>query len=422
MISPGEASTSKYVCSIDNDAIEITRTEPPILGDSWLKIQFMRTIRVPDNTTETLKLPPGLGRFALSQVSKYEDNLPINVSARGGVFFIMHPNESMWVSFKARDPFMVKLYAGGVNGLSGEYKFEDAETIVRRQHRYRSGQQIQDYIVTPGQQWLDGIAVSPGVFRQFKALPSGQDYSFNALFGKPLRASESLFQLGGEHEVVVYSVGGGAFSFCCDVNIEVLDIKKAIKRWIGIKHDDMTFIYDGRRLKDNKTLFDYQHRDGDSITLAVHRGGDTGASFIEHERSVQVAAGGVVEQNIKRDWLDPKGWEPERTITIPVHILNPEAYLQAGLSLFNIGQAHTFRSVQSIVKAKRNWVRTYGVNKNMNPQLIELGGKEGQGFVAEDDINPVVNLHGVVANPDDLVNFWGPFRYFRVLADLEKEL
>jgi len=35
----------------------------------------------------------------------------------------------------------------------------------------------QDYIVSPGQLWLDGIAIKPGVVRQFVAMPMDSGYS-----------------------------------------------------------------------------------------------------------------------------------------------------------------------------------------------------------------------------------------------------
>jgi hypothetical protein len=30
---------------------------------------------------------------------------------------------------------------------------------------------LQDYVVVPGQEWLDGICVAPGIVRQFVAMP-----------------------------------------------------------------------------------------------------------------------------------------------------------------------------------------------------------------------------------------------------------
>ena len=46
---------------------------------------------------------------------------------------------------------------GNVNAISGLPKHEIAEK--------------QDYVVVPNQPWLDGIAVEPGVVRQFVAMP-----------------------------------------------------------------------------------------------------------------------------------------------------------------------------------------------------------------------------------------------------------
>lgn len=68
----------------------------------------------------------------------------------------------------------------GVNVVSGEHNREDAQTNARRSERIRESKSIQDYVVTPRQLWLDGIAVSPGVVRQFIAMPMGEGYSVEA--------------------------------------------------------------------------------------------------------------------------------------------------------------------------------------------------------------------------------------------------
>jgi hypothetical protein len=39
---------------------------------------------------------------------------------------------------------------------------------------------LQDYIVVPGQQWLDGVADSNGTVRQFVATPFGSGHSIEA--------------------------------------------------------------------------------------------------------------------------------------------------------------------------------------------------------------------------------------------------
>ncbi len=144
-----------------------------------LTIKFMRTIRVPDNTDDS-KLPPGLGEFRLFKTLDFAAKLPADMTAQHGVFFAMHQHEAMWVDFKANHPFMIKMYAGGINVVSGEHSVETIETKMRRLNLIGEGKSIQDYVVVPGQMWIDGFAVAPGVVRQFVATPLGMGYSVEA--------------------------------------------------------------------------------------------------------------------------------------------------------------------------------------------------------------------------------------------------
>lgn len=76
---------------------------------------------------------------------------------------------------------------GGVNAISGEHASEEDEDRIRkrRANLKRSGHSIQDYVVVPGQEWIDGVAVNPGLVLQFVAMPMGDGYSVEAqLTGK----------------------------------------------------------------------------------------------------------------------------------------------------------------------------------------------------------------------------------------------
>jgi hypothetical protein len=86
----------------------------------------------------------------------------------------------MWINFKSMcaKKYLIKIYVGGVNAVSGESAIEDAGTQLRRQAKQRPGAaSLQDYIVVPQQKWLDGIADSNGTVRQFVAMPFGGGYS-----------------------------------------------------------------------------------------------------------------------------------------------------------------------------------------------------------------------------------------------------
>jgi len=53
--------------------------------------------------------------------------------------------------------YAVRINVGNINAISGL----SIQEVAGR----------QDYVVVPGQSWLDGIAVEPGVVRQFVAMP-----------------------------------------------------------------------------------------------------------------------------------------------------------------------------------------------------------------------------------------------------------
>lgn len=172
-----------YRCSVvkhnGTHAIAVERVLPNDKFPQRLEISFQRTIRVPDNGTVN-KLPPGLGSFTLHKIQDYAHRLPDEVVKKGGVFLPMHQKEAMWIHFKADAPFLVKIYVGGVNAISGEHAREEEDAQPRRAALRQDGHSIQDYVVLPDQPWLDGVAVKPGLVRQFVAMPMGQGYSVEA--------------------------------------------------------------------------------------------------------------------------------------------------------------------------------------------------------------------------------------------------
>lgn len=74
----------------------------------------------------------------------------------------------MWISFgpdvwHRAAKYAVRVFVGRVNAVSGQLMDEEPASD-------EAGRK-QDYIVIPGQKWLDGICVAPGVVRQFVAMP-----------------------------------------------------------------------------------------------------------------------------------------------------------------------------------------------------------------------------------------------------------
>ncbi|PGH32696.1 hypothetical protein GX50_04476 [[Emmonsia] crescens] len=149
------------------------------LDHGRLRMSFHRTIRVPE-TDKEFHLPPSFGKFPLYSVKQFEKRLPENMSLKGGLLFPIHEREAMWIRFEGRSQFAVKIYIGGVNVISGEPSTENMATKLRRQKLNSESQSLQDYIVTPTQLWVDGIATAPGNVRQFVAVASGQGFTVEA--------------------------------------------------------------------------------------------------------------------------------------------------------------------------------------------------------------------------------------------------
>lgn len=138
---------------------------PSIAPDEQFSISFMRTLRIPE-TDRTYSLPPSLGTFPLRHVEDYAGSLPSHTMGRGGVIMPMWQSEAMWMYFSNDGvPVAVKVGAGKINAVSGE---------AWRPGLHRGP---QDYMVSPGQPWLDGFAVEKGLIRQFVAMPLGDGYT-----------------------------------------------------------------------------------------------------------------------------------------------------------------------------------------------------------------------------------------------------
>jgi len=139
---------------------------PEVHKDARMQISFQRTLRIPDDG-EVHYLPPGLGDFPLRHVDDFARSVPPAWIEHGGVLLPMYQSEAMWIFFDSDVgyPFLVKVAAGKINAVTGESWLEGA-------HR-----DPQDYLVVPGQPWLDGFCVEKGVIRQFVAMPLGHGYT-----------------------------------------------------------------------------------------------------------------------------------------------------------------------------------------------------------------------------------------------------
>lgn len=145
---------------------------PEVHEDAVCRVDFQRTLRIPDDNRE-YPLPPGLGRFPVEHVEDHSSRLPAAWIEHGGVLLPMYQAEALWINFSsgiglgrgASYPFAVKIAAGKINAVTGE---EWSNGLV---------QDPQDYLVVPDQPWLDGFCVQKGLVRQFVAMPLGQGYT-----------------------------------------------------------------------------------------------------------------------------------------------------------------------------------------------------------------------------------------------------
>jgi hypothetical protein len=148
------------------------------LKDSFgLEISFQRTLRMPDDN-RLHQLPVSMGMFPLYNVEAYAERLPEQMVRDGGIFLPMWQREALWINFTPAAPpdeeeaevavygqrYALRIFVGGINAISGRHIDEEPSLDS-------SGNRHQEYIVVPGQVWLDGICVAPGVIRQFVAMP-----------------------------------------------------------------------------------------------------------------------------------------------------------------------------------------------------------------------------------------------------------
>jgi len=137
-----------------------------IIFNDGLRISFQRTLRIPDDG-DSYPLPPGLGSFPIRKVDDYADRVPAEWLQRGGVFLPMYQREAMWLRLSGESwkPRAVKVAVGKVCALTGAPWSEELHSDP------------QNYLVSPPQPWLDGIAAASGIIRQFVAMPLGMGYT-----------------------------------------------------------------------------------------------------------------------------------------------------------------------------------------------------------------------------------------------------
>lgn len=104
--------------------------------------------------------------YLIAQLRTDKPNFPLDMEA-------MKINFQVYGSdlFVPEAKYAIRVFIGGVNGLSGEPVKANMATVLKRLNGI---ERTQDYLYVrggdnPAQQWLDGVSIAPGIVRQFVA-------------------------------------------------------------------------------------------------------------------------------------------------------------------------------------------------------------------------------------------------------------
>ncbi|KAL4740495.1 hypothetical protein BDV11DRAFT_204276 [Aspergillus similis] len=250
-----------------------------ILVDGRLELSFHRTLRMPDDE-KIHPLPASRGLFPLYNVNAFASQLPERITKRGGIFFPMWQREALWIQFNHRGGnthYAIRVNIGHINSVSGLDIYEVSDK--------------QDYLVVPGQQWLDGIAAAVGSGYTVEGQVSGKE------------------KFGGIQIEVIPSYEHGTHTF--SYSTEQGHVKYAAE------HD---------------TPSDYALKDGDKVTMAPKPSTFMGQArlcdFLDDGESLEEIESlwGKLMQDIVQDSY-PKGvWDTARTRLLDIHILQPSDF------------------------------------------------------------------------------------------------
>ena len=186
----------------------------------------------------------------------------------------------MWIGFQSYLSYAIKISIGGINAISGEPAVPNSATSIRRRNLIKKGKSVQDYVVVgrEGQKWLDGIAVEPGMVRQFVAMPVGTGHSVEAqmtgqettagiqfeisrLDLKPDESNLPRMNLSesdipevndsNRTSVTVKTLTGKHIPITASHETTISGIKFLIQLREGIPTDQQRLIFDGRQLEGN---------------------------------------------------------------------------------------------------------------------------------------------------------------------------
>jgi hypothetical protein len=277
---------------------------PEVHPEASCLVDFQRTLRLPDDNRR-YPLPAGLGRFPMHHVDDYPDQLPATWRRHGGVFLPMYQSEALWVNFHANFyhsyPCAIKIAAGKINAVSGA---PWQNPLVA---------DPQDYVVAPGQRWLDGFAVAAGLIRQFVAMPLGEGYT-----------AEEQLTGAADH--------GG-------LQIMVYPMKR--ERYAAIE---------AARAKERER---WQHLDDSDVRFSL--------SPARHE--LGLAPGGLMTQHIAADSYGIDAWEQAAAARCFVHLTNSLTYH----AITGHRPPHQPPTAKEYTQAGIPWFKDYAADKQALP-------------------------------------------------------
>ncbi len=311
---------------------------PDVHEHARCAIGFQRTLRIPDDNRD-YPLPPGLGNFPIRHVDDYRDKVPAHWNRHGGVLLPMHQSEAMWISFQGNYPMAVKVAAGKIDALTGKAWSNDLSA------------EPQNYLVVPEQPWLDGFSISPGLIRQFVAMPLGAGYS----------AEEQLTgeaQHGGL-QIMVYPMKASAYEA-----MQAARLSSRMERYLGAKY---------------------------------FRAPEAPA-----ELEMGLAPGGLMRQEIYEDEYGLAAWDLTVRSRCFVHILNSVQFF----AVTGMEPPDLPPTAMDYTEAGLPWFTYYGGDRKALAGAMELASldsiaavqlKQGEGTLADNEaVQPtnIVNLSG----------------------------
>jgi hypothetical protein len=329
--------------------------------------------------------------------------------------------EAMWINFESKNgkKFAIRPFLGGINGISGEASTGNMASLLRQ---INSLTPKQDYVVLPDQRWLDGIATSPGMVKQFvatKMVPPSQEANKKSK-GKaksdgngpyvPENGDDEDSQIGATVEWQVTgqdAVGGVQLQIIPSFDVDSMHA-------CSIKDTGATFItyLESYRIPSSARNFD---------VLKTPKEEGLQVGDVIHVKDMKTKR--ETRQKVVGDLLA----EAPITLTIQDVVELEIYYRKARELIFNV---HHPGALEPVISLKvYSFIKPGNYNSANQSTMQFEDDDEFDGIIAVirdklQGLSGVLHVSGVVKNaPDYLlpVQNWGDFNYFRNILDPPSE-